>query len=217
MPRGVYERPWKKKNRNKQVPEKTISDEAVEMAPQQEICANCGRIYSEHLKDTRCFDYSNDKWFPNNIAKDIVAARQKNMKTVSGASSSHAALRYDLIPRAGLEVLARQFTIGVPIHGERNFMLGIKDEDFIRERLNHIYEHVIKLVHPQINDKEIVNFLEDGNASNIGDIVRNNLGAIMWGCCFLAEVLEDKTGYAILLEKVLDFKSQVTGTEHINR
>jgi hypothetical protein len=120
------------------------------------------------------------------------------IKHPSGASSSHLALRYDLIPREGLAVLAERYTVGVPIHGERNYQQGLADKKFILDRLNHIQEHYQKLIQPRKKDKEY-------NSSH-KNILKAHLGAIMWGCCFLAEVLEDSEGERILINDIINWE-----------
>jgi hypothetical protein len=120
------------------------------------------------------------------------------IKHPSGASSSHEALRYDLIPREGLAILAERYTVGVPIHGARNYQQGLADKKFILDRLNHIQEHYQKLIQPRKKDKEY-------NSSH-KNILKAHLGAIMWGCCFLAEVLEDPEGEVILINDIINWK-----------
>jgi hypothetical protein len=116
---------------------------------------------------------------------------------VSGAKSSHESLRYDLIPRAGLKILAERFTQGFKKYGKNNYQKGLADKQFIEDRLNHIFEHFSKLVQPRKEDEEYDNTHRA--------CIEANLGAIMWGCCFLAEVLEHPEGSKILINEVINF------------
>jgi hypothetical protein len=43
----------------------------------QDVCANCGKTYSLHLKGTYCRIGSNLKWFPQKLADAIVESTQK--------------------------------------------------------------------------------------------------------------------------------------------
>ena len=47
----------------------------------QQTCANCGKVYSEHLKGTYCRIGSNQKWFPQTLADAIVKSTQKTAET----------------------------------------------------------------------------------------------------------------------------------------
>lgn len=108
----------------------------------------------------------------------------------SGATSSHVPLRYDLIPRRLLEVAALRYTMGAAKHGERGYQKGFADRDFIINRINHIYEHLNKLFHPAKLDHTLSD--EDG--------LDGNLGAIIWGIGFIAEVSTHPKGAKILAE-----------------
>lgn len=61
-------------------------------------------------------------------------------KHKSGATSSHVAAKYYLIPKAALDALARRFTLGAEKHAQDNYKKG--DSDFANERLNHLWEHL---------------------------------------------------------------------------
>jgi hypothetical protein len=120
------------------------------------------------------------------------------IKHDGGATSSHRALRFDLIPRAGLEILAERYTVGAEIHGDRNYQKSLNNKEYILNRLNHIQEHYQKLIQPRKKDKEF-----DSSHKNI---LKAHLGAIMWGCCFLAEVLEDSEGERILINDIINWE-----------
>jgi len=114
----------------------------------------------------------------------------------SGATSSHVPLRYDLIPRSLLERAAERYTMGISIHGERGYQKGLGDRGFIINRINHIYEHLNTLFHP---DYRKANSPEDEEGIDIKSI-HANLGAVLWGVGFICEVAEHVTGRQILNE-----------------
>lgn len=91
---------------------------------------------------------------------------------VSGAKSSGSLSRYDLIPREALESLARRFTLGSVKYGDFNYVKGLRDKEYIVDRINHIFKHLQALVAPRTEGEQ-----ED-----------DNIGAILWGAAFLAEV-----------------------------
>ena len=62
----------------------------------------------------------------------------------SGAKSSTVKPRYDLLPIRGLKLGANRFQYGAERHGERNYTKGASDPVFIRDRINHLAEHVLK-------------------------------------------------------------------------
>lgn len=112
----------------------------------------------------------------------------------SGATSSHIPLRYDLIPRSLIEVAAQRYTLGAIKHGERGYQKGLGDRDFIINRINHIYEHLNKLIHPDYRNADGPGDEEGIEVNSIND----NLGAIIWGIGFLCEVASHKPGLGIL-------------------
>lgn len=63
----------------------------------------------------------------------------------SGAKSSHEMPRYDLIYWPVVRLLAERLGYGAAKHGENNYQSGVGDSGFIRDRLNHLVEHVMKL------------------------------------------------------------------------
>lgn len=60
----------------------------------------------------------------------------------SGARSSEAAPRLDLIPLASLLRQAARMAMGAASHGERNYEKGASDPAFILDRKNHLALHV---------------------------------------------------------------------------
>src|SRR5690349_11965440 len=62
----------------------------------------------------------------------------------SGAKSSERKPRYDLVSKALLERWAQRMTEGATSHGERNYLRGAADTQFITDRRNHLFEHVLR-------------------------------------------------------------------------
>lgn len=63
----------------------------------------------------------------------------------SGAMSSGAKPRYDLIPLWALERIAVRFGEGAAKYGDNNWMRGLRDRDYIIDRINHLIEHAYRL------------------------------------------------------------------------
>lgn len=100
----------------------------------------------------------------------------------SGAQSSGKALRFDLIPRVFLERVAERFGIGAEKYGERMYRNGLRDREFILDRMNHLQGHIQALLSPQ----------------NAMERIDDNLGAIGWAAALLSEVEADAEGSKIL-------------------
>lgn len=73
----------------------------------------------------------------------------------SGARSSEEAPRYDLIEPAFLDAVARRMAQGAASHGERNYLSGVGDPEFVRDRLNHLVGHVLKLAAGDTSDDHL--------------------------------------------------------------
>ena len=73
----------------------------------------------------------------------------------SGAKSSEEAPRYDLIEPAFLDAVARRMAQGAASHGERNYLAGVGDQEFVRDRLNHLVGHVLKLAAGDTSDDHL--------------------------------------------------------------
>lgn len=116
--------------------------------------------------------------------------------SASGATSSHLPLRFDLIPRSMLEIAAKRYTLGLMQHGERGYQKGFDDRDFIVNRINHIFEHLNMLLHP---DYRRADGPQDEEGIEYASI-EQNLGAILWGVGFLCEVANHRRGLQLLHE-----------------
>lgn len=85
----------------------------------------------------------------------------------SGAKSSEAKPRYDLIPLVALEREAIRMAEGAAVHGENNYRQGKGDQGFFKDRVNHLLEHALKYA---AGDRS-----EDHLAA-----IRCNTGMLMW-------------------------------------
>ena len=83
----------------------------------------------------------------------------------NGTSRSALAERYDLIPKAAMDALARRLALGAAQHGENNWRGG--GEEFRKATLNHLMRHLL-------------DYIENGNASDA------NTDAIICNAAFLA-------------------------------
>lgn len=121
----------------------------------------------------------------------------------SGALSGSKAIRMDLIPRSFLKLVADRFAFGTEIrkYPKNNWKQGITSPDYILERINHLILHAHKLVEPKRTDDEALALTPN---ATILDTFKANLGAIAWGCAFLAEALESEEGEKAILS-ILEF------------
>jgi hypothetical protein len=72
----------------------------------------------------------------------------------SGAESSDNVPGYDMLPFTFLRRTAKRFTLGAVKYGKFNYRKGIRDKEFILDRLNHAFEH-LKLAMDKIENGEI--------------------------------------------------------------
>ena len=73
----------------------------------------------------------------------------------SGAKSSEHAPRYDLLEPAFLALVAQRMGQGAETHGERNYLKGLDDPVFVRDRLNHLVAHVLALAAGRTDDDHL--------------------------------------------------------------
>ena len=102
----------------------------------------------------------------------------------SGAQSSGNVARFDLVPRGFIERVARRFGLGASKYGERNYRDGLRDREYILDRMNHLQQHMQAYLAPQ----------------NVDEAVDDNLAAIGWAAAFLCEVEADRKGAVILMK-----------------
>lgn len=72
----------------------------------------------------------------------------------SGAKSSGRKPRYDLIPTWALERIARRFELGAAKYGVDNWQSGLRDRDFIFDRINHAIDHLLR-IRDEVNSVKI--------------------------------------------------------------
>jgi hypothetical protein len=75
-------------------------------------------------------------------------------KFKSGATSSEYKLPFDLINLHVLRRFAARLKLGAEKHGRFNYVKGLRDKEFIIDRLNHAFEH-LKLAIDGIENGEI--------------------------------------------------------------
>lgn len=102
----------------------------------------------------------------------------------SGATSSHAAPRFDLLPLFGLEEVAARFGDGAIGHGEYNWCEGQDDEVYERDRFNHALEHLQRYWAKRKGRLPV----HDG-----GDTPIQDLAAAAFGCLVLIEFERRRT------------------------
>ncbi len=102
----------------------------------------------------------------------------------SGAQSSAYVERYDLVPRNFLRRVAARFARGAAKYGDLGYRKGLRDREYILDRMNHLQEHVQAYVAPQ----------------SVEEATDDNLGAIAWAAAFLCEVEGDRIGAQILMK-----------------
>lgn len=90
--------------------------------------------------------------------------KTNSAKFENGASRSHHAPRYELIPKAAIDRLTKRLELGAEIHGANNWKQG--GPEFIMQCKRHLAEHLF-------------NFLA-------GDESDDHLGAILCNAAFVA-------------------------------
>lgn len=73
----------------------------------------------------------------------------------SGAKSSEPGTRYDLLELEFLKRVADRMAQGAASHGERNYLKGAADPQFIQDRKNHLIAHVLKYVAGDTSDDHL--------------------------------------------------------------
>ncbi len=71
---------------------------------------------------------------------------KKLQKFKSGATSSDLVCGYDQLPLNFLTRTAKRFDLGKEKHGKFNYRKGLKDKEFIIDRLNHAFLHLKKAI-----------------------------------------------------------------------
>lgn len=90
--------------------------------------------------------------------------KRPDVKLENGASRSHRALQYELLPKAGVDRVVQRLMLGAGIHGAHNWKQG--GPEFVAETRRHMVAHLL-------------NYLE-------GDTSDDHLGALLCNGFFLA-------------------------------
>lgn len=86
------------------------------------------------------------------------------VKFEGGATRSHHAPHYELVPKAAIDRLVKRLELGAAIHGANNWRKG--GPDFIAQTKRHLVEHLL-------------NYLS-------GDATDDHLSAVLCNAAFLA-------------------------------
>jgi hypothetical protein len=100
---------------------------------------------------------------------------EKVVMSRSGATSSKVP-RYDLIPIEALIRVAERYELGLAKHGKDNWRKGLGDKAYLINRATHVIDHALKLI------AKLEGYIRDD-----GD---DDIGAILWGGCFLAVAID---------------------------
>src|SRR5690348_3648907 len=85
----------------------------------------------------------------------------------SGAKSSEAKPRYDLIPLSASRREAIRMAEGAAAHGENNYQKGANDPSYVADRINHLIEHALKYASGDRSEDHLA-------------AVRANAGMLIW-------------------------------------
>ena len=96
-------------------------------------------------------------------ANALPITKTNSAKFENGASRSHHAPRYELIPKSAVDRLISRLEFGATIHGDNNWRLG--GPEFILQCKRHMMEHML-------------NYLE-------GDTTDDHLAAVLCNAAFL--------------------------------
>jgi hypothetical protein len=89
----------------------------------------------------------------------------------SGAKSSERAPRYDLLEPEFLRRTAERMALGAATHGERNYLRGRRDPEFVRDRVNHLVAHVLKFAAGHTDDDHFS--AACANLNMLAELLRN--------------------------------------------
>lgn len=99
-------------------------------------CGKCGIIWGE-VK----LEYPTKEGIIESINNN-----QEKQTFKSGATSSEQLPGYDMLPELFLTRTAKRFDLGKVKHGKFNYRKGLKDKEFIIDRLNHAFLHLKKAI-----------------------------------------------------------------------
>ena len=98
-------------------------------------------------------------------------AKEELVDMGTGATRSKIDTAYHMVPREGLDAIARRFALGAEKHGEGNWKLGMPWDVM----WDHVFAHMMRL-----RDR-----LERGERFD-PDAHDDDIGAIAWGMCAMA-------------------------------
>lgn len=87
----------------------------------------------------------------------------------SGARTSAHADRLDLVPPELMRAAAQRFEMGLKKYSKDNWKKGVRDQEFLVERANHMAEHMLRYLSGDFSE----------------DTEEENLGAIAWAVSVL--------------------------------
>jgi hypothetical protein len=96
--------------------------------------------------------------------------KQPAAKFENGASRSHHAPHYELVPKAAIDRLTKRLELGAGIHGPNNWKGG--GPAFVEQTRRHLMEHLLQYLG--------------------GDTSDDHLGAILCNAAFLAHFEDAK-------------------------
>jgi len=120
-----------------------------------------GKPYAAFYIDDKAIRFENN-W--DAVANQIASIESGKVAFEGGATRSSMEVRFDLVPRAAVEGLARRLTLGATKHGENNWRSGGKE--FRKATISHLMGHLL-------------DYMENGNANDA------NTDAIICNAAFL--------------------------------
>lgn len=73
----------------------------------------------------------------------------------SGATVSHLAPRYELVPPEAIARMTHRLECGADVHGEDNLAKGLYDHAFLDERRRHLFQHALLYLHGDNSDDHL--------------------------------------------------------------
>ena len=97
-----------------------------------------------------------------------VVETETTVEPIGAALSSHRAEYFNLISPHTIRRLAKRHTGGGVKYGIVQWRLGLNDAEYVADRFNHLWEHMLK-------------FMESGDADD------DNIGGMLWALDCLSE------------------------------
>lgn len=133
-------------------------------------CDRCGYISHNEIAMRQHFakEHAQEGGSATGV-RDVASETTKVQTGNSKAVSSKEALYYHLISPSLIRRLALRKTVGGKKYGQVQWRQGINDREYVRDRFNHLWEHLLK-------------FMESGNTKD------DNIGGMVWALDCLSEV-----------------------------